>query len=643
LDYARRANRLGKLDWNARQRLLQSILLICLAALLTTALVAGHGLWTTVLALVPGLICLVGSRSWADTRGREWLAGGGVAYGLIAAVTLSRGTAETHLLFLIVIAFVAACAAVLLFASRALLEHERTQALTTALAEAEINRRKLASEVLATLDRRNQSLLYRQLDIINRLAERERDPDALAELLRLDHLATRIRRNSESLLVLTGEEPPSTWSEPVPLLDVVRDAIAETEDLERVAFSLDARLALLGQAAPDVTHLLGELIENAVRFSPPQASAIVRIRPHQPMLGAHVLTIEDSGIGIRPDELKAANQLLAWPREVDLAATRRLGLHVVSRLAARHGIHVLLSRSPGSGVTASVALPLRLFADPPRKPAFPATAASPAAARAASRAAARAADRLSPWPAAAPSRPAVSGRVQPAVPALPAPRRAVGGSQTRGAHERGAGLSFELSTDFGVGDQEPWSGWWEPLVDTEPERPSSGSRASAGGPSGRSGRSGLSGLSGPPAAPSPGERPAAPDPVGGPAGPRPTPLARRVPQSHLAPELREGTRGAQATGAEATGAQATGAGAMAPQATGSRATSRGDATAGDKTREALSRYQASRRAARALLGDDAAATEPDLDLPDAFREASEPSGTEATDRTDPTDRPDRAP
>jgi signal transduction histidine kinase len=618
LDYARRANRLGKLDWNARQQLLQALLLLSLAALLATGLAAGHGLRTALLALVPGLVCLLGSRIWPDALVRAWLAGGGVAYGVIAAVTLSRGAAETHLLFLIVIAFIAVCAAVVLFASRALQERERTGGLATALAAAEINRSKLASEVLSTLDRRNQSLLYRQLDIINRLAEREHDPEALAELLRLDHLATRIRGNSESLLVLSGQQPPSTWSEPVPLLDVVRDAIAETEDVQRVAFSLDARLGLLGHAVPDVTHLLGELIENAVRFSPPQASVIVRLRPHQPVLGAHVLTIEDSGIGIRPDELKAANELLAVPREIDLSVTRRLGLHVVSRLAARHGIHVSLTRSPGSGVTASVVLPLGLFADRPREPAFPATAASPAAARAASRAAARAADRFSPWPAVASSRPATAGRMQPAARALPAPRRAVGGSQTRfetgGARERE--LSFEVSTDFGLGDQEPWSGWWEPLVNTELE--ASRARASAAAPPAPSEPSVP-----PPAAPSPVEVPAAPASVEVPTAPSPgerpaapgaTPLARRVPQSHLVPELREGLRSSQAT-------------------------PRADAPDEEQTREALSRYQASRRAARALLGDDAP-DEPDDDLPDAFRDGGEAAGPEATGRTDRAGRAD---
>src|SRR6266705_5769334 len=106
--------------------------------------------------------------------------------------------------------------------------------------------------MLINLARRNQSLLYRQLGIINQLEEQERDPDALGELFRLDHLATRIRRNAESLLVLSGEEPPRVWGEPVPLLDVVRASIAETEDLDRVAHFIDERLAVNGHTVTDL-------------------------------------------------------------------------------------------------------------------------------------------------------------------------------------------------------------------------------------------------------------------------------------------------------------------------------------------------------------------------------------------------------
>ena len=108
---------------------------------------------------------------------------------------------------------------------------EEKDRLGRQLSDAEIGRRQFTSDLLTNLARRNQSLLYRQLDIINQLEESEQDPDALAELFRLDHIATRVRRNAENLLVLSGEQPPRTWSEPVPLRDVLRAAIAETEDL----------------------------------------------------------------------------------------------------------------------------------------------------------------------------------------------------------------------------------------------------------------------------------------------------------------------------------------------------------------------------------------------------------------------------
>ena len=216
-------------------------------------------------------------------------------------------------------------------------------------ADAEIGRRRFTSEMLVNLARRNQSMLYRQLDIINQLEEKERDPDTLSDLFTLDHLATRVRRNAESLLVLAGEQPPRTWSAPVPLRDVVRAAIAETEDLDRVVFAVDDRIAVSGGAVADLTHLLAELTENAVRFSPPDTAVTIRARPDRRDEGGYLLTIEDWGVGMPPDDLAAANELLASPREVDLAVAQRLGFHVVARLAARHGIGVSLGHTPGSG------------------------------------------------------------------------------------------------------------------------------------------------------------------------------------------------------------------------------------------------------------------------------------------------------
>ena len=232
----------------------------------------------------------------------------------------------------------------------------------TASAETEIGRRQFTSNMLVNLARRNQSMLYRQLDIINQLEDKERDPDALADLFKIDHLATRIRRNAENLLVLAGEQPPRTWSAPVALRDVVRAAIAETEDLDRVVFAVDERVSVAGGLVADLTHLLAELTENAVRFSPPETVVTIRARPNRRDEGGHLLTVEDWGVGMPPDDLADANDLLAHPREVEASVSQRLGFHVVARLAARHRIVVSLTATPGSGITAVAILPPALFA-----------------------------------------------------------------------------------------------------------------------------------------------------------------------------------------------------------------------------------------------------------------------------------------
>ena len=262
------------------------------------------------------------------------------------------------------VAVLAACCGVVIFWETTEREQRKTLDLTRQLADAEITRRRFTSDLLVNLARRNQSLLYRQLGLINQLEDQEEDPDALADLFRLDHLATRIRRNAESLLVLSGEEPPRTWGRPVALVDVVRAAIAETEDLDRVVFAVDERLAVFGNAVADLTHLVAELVENAVHFSPPEASVIIRTRPYLQTPGAYVLTVEDWGVGMRAEDLTEANDLLKAPRDVDLSVSQRLGLHVVARLAQRHGIEVALTPTPGCGVTAAVVLPPSLFADP---------------------------------------------------------------------------------------------------------------------------------------------------------------------------------------------------------------------------------------------------------------------------------------
>ena len=254
-----------------------------------------------------------------------------------------------------------ACVGVMLFWRVTEDEQNQKDELTRKLADAEIGRRRFTSDMLVNLARRNQSMLYRQLEIINQLEESERNPDALAELFRLDHLTTRVRRNAENLLVLSGEKPPRVWSQPVPLRDVVRAAIAETEDLDRVAFEIPEGPLVDGASVTDLTHLLAELTENAVRFSPPDMAVTVRGRRDPRGGQGQLLTVEDWGVGMEEADLAAANALLADPPEIDLSVSKRLGFHVVARLAARHGIRVVLSPTPGSGITASVALPGSLF------------------------------------------------------------------------------------------------------------------------------------------------------------------------------------------------------------------------------------------------------------------------------------------
>ena len=215
------------------------------------------------------------------------------------------------------------------------------------MAAAEAEQREAVSELLVNLARRNQSLLNRQLGLISDLEQRERQPDVLDELFQLDHLATRIRRNAESLLVLSGDEPSRLWGQPVPLPEVVRAAAAEVEEYRRVDVQVNDHLEVVGRAVADVAHLLAELIENATTFSPPTRPVLVRshLAPGEPR--GFVVSVEDIGIGMSDDELRRANDLLADAPEVDLRRATMLGFHVVARLAARYGIAVSVAADPG--------------------------------------------------------------------------------------------------------------------------------------------------------------------------------------------------------------------------------------------------------------------------------------------------------
>jgi len=208
------------------------------------------------------------------------------------------------------------------------------------------------------LARRSQRLVDRQLELIDELEREEADPEALENLFKLDHLATRMRRNAEDLIVLSGAEPPRRWSEPVPLPQVVRGAVAEVEDYQRIELLPIDDVGVVGHSVADVIHLLAELLENATSFSPPGTS--VRVAG-QPAATGYVVEIEDRGLGMSDEELLDANQRLANPPVVDFAVSRMLGLFVVGRLAQRYDIRVQLRHSWYGGVTALVLVPSALL------------------------------------------------------------------------------------------------------------------------------------------------------------------------------------------------------------------------------------------------------------------------------------------
>jgi len=222
--------------------------------------------------------------------------------------------------------------------------------------------RKSIGDMFLNLARRSQSLIDRQLELMDDLEREETDAETLENLFRLDHLATRMRRNSEDLIVLSGEAPPRRWTQPMPLVEVVRAAVAEVEDYNRVELLPIDDIGLAGQAVSDVVHLLAELIENATAFSPPGTKVQVA---GQSISSGYVIEIEDRGLGMTDEELVEANERLANPPIVDFALSRMLGLYVVARLAERYSIKVQLRHSWYGGITALVLLPPNLTVEVP--------------------------------------------------------------------------------------------------------------------------------------------------------------------------------------------------------------------------------------------------------------------------------------
>ena len=209
--------------------------------------------------------------------------------------------------------------------------------------------------MFVNLSRRSQTLIERQLGIIETLEQSEQDATRLSSLFRLDHLATRMRRNSENLLVLAGHEAPRKWTRPVALVDVLRAAVSEIEQYERINLDVQSQLVIAGRAASDVVHLVAELVENATTFSRRDTQVFVTAQ----LIGSGGVLVEvtDEGLGIPEQDLAYANWRLDNPPVIDVAVSRRMGLFVVGRLAARHGIKVRLRRAHSGGLSALIWVP----------------------------------------------------------------------------------------------------------------------------------------------------------------------------------------------------------------------------------------------------------------------------------------------
>ncbi|MEM9468217.1 MAG: ATP-binding protein, partial [Actinomycetota bacterium] len=294
--------------------------------------------------------------------------------------------------------------------------------------------RRGISDIFVNLARRNQSLLDRQIDFIDQLESREENPDQLENLFRLDHLATRMRRNAESLLVLAGAEPTRRRGRPVELADVVRVAMGEIEDFSRINLLAIDSATVAGSVAVDLAHLLSELMENATQFSPPDTDVAV-VGQHASD-GSYQITLTDRGIGMSAEQITTANATLAEPPLIGLELSRSLGFTVVSRLAHRLGVAVRLTQGAQGGVVAAVTIPAEMVGLNDAAPTVDPPASTSVAAPAVDEPIAPAIPIQPPTPAApeiAPSEPAFPAPMQsspgdvpfpaatPASPAVPPP------------------------------------------------------------------------------------------------------------------------------------------------------------------------------------------------------------------------------
>ncbi|MBB5872505.1 signal transduction histidine kinase [Allocatelliglobosispora scoriae] len=237
-------------------------------------------------------------------------------------------------------------------------EVQRT-AIASAVQEASL--RTGINQVFLNIARRNQALLHRQLSLLDAMERKVTDPVELEELFRIDHLAARMRRHAEDLVILAGAHPGRGWRNPVAMADVLRAAVSEVEEYTKVSVVGVPEVSLAGRAVSDVVHLLAELLENATVFSPGDTKVKLS---GQLVPNGFAVEIEDRGVGMPHDRIEEANARLRKPPEFDPANSSRLGLFVVAKLAERHGITVTLRTSPYGGVTAVALIPPEVVVKP---------------------------------------------------------------------------------------------------------------------------------------------------------------------------------------------------------------------------------------------------------------------------------------
>lgn len=248
------------------------------------------------------------------------------------------------------------------------------QASAAELAVEQAVLRRNIADSFVNLGRRNQNLLDRQLDAITDMESGETDSQALEQLFSIDHMATRMRRNAESLLLLAGEEPYRQWAAPVPILDILRGALGEVEEFSRVQISRLDEVSIKGGSAADLTHMIAELLENALSFSPPTTTVEMATMTRG---GRCMLLIVDNGVGMEPEDLALANTRLSGEESFTVAPSRYLGHYVVGIQAQRLGATVDLIDTPTGGITARLDITALLETEENEVPSSPDQETSP--------------------------------------------------------------------------------------------------------------------------------------------------------------------------------------------------------------------------------------------------------------------------